>query len=157
MGVSIQAMRDRRPVAVLILASLVVMACERMEMVENVYVTFQDAVKAGAVGDEKWIPVLLPPSATDIREAHNLDTNEVWLFFRLNSADPHFMARQCTRIPEDKLRLARKRPGKWWPERLVQGGERTPSAEAYRHYECGTKSFLSVDAANKVAYYWALG
>src|SRR3990170_180827 len=56
-------MQGRRLVPVLILASLLVTACEWMETAENVYATFEDAVKAGAVGDEKWIPeLLLPPS-----------------------------------------------------------------------------------------------
>jgi hypothetical protein len=150
-------MQGRRKVPILILAFVLVTACERMETVEEVYATLGDAVKAGAVGDEKRIPEFLPSSATEIRAVYNIDSNEVWLSFRFSPAEVNFMVPRCRKITEDMLRWPRKPISNWWPEALVQGTKKTPSGSAYQHYECGTKSFLSVDSDNKVAYYWALG
>jgi hypothetical protein len=149
-------MLGHKPLTLLILVILLQVACERMETAENAYATFADALKAEAVGDGKWIPGLVPPSAREIREAHNLDTNEVWLAFRLDSTELPVIAERCTRITEDRLARARKRPAKWWPEDLVRGAEKAQPGTPYQHYECGTKSFLSIDTASNKAYYWVL-
>ena len=47
--------------------------------------SYQDqpaAVAAGAV-ERGWIPSWVPPDATQLREVHNVDTNQSALFFRL--------------------------------------------------------------------------
>ena len=153
---STESMLHHRPLSLVIIVVLLQLGCERAETTENVYATLADAVKAGAVGDDKWIPALLPPSAREIREVHNLDTNEVWLAFRLDSTQVSAVAGRCTKISMEKLAPVRKRPGKWWPEDLLRSGTKTRPATQYQHYQCGTKSFLSIDAASNRAYYWTL-
>ena len=146
-----------KPFSFIVIFLFLQLGCERAETIEHVYATLADAVKADAVGDDKWIPVLLPPSAREIREVHNIDTNEVWLAFRLDdSTQVSAAAARCTRISVEKLARVRKRPGKWWPEDLVRDGTKTQPGPHYEHHQCGPKSFLSIDAARNRAYYWTL-
>ncbi len=44
---------------------------------ESVFANVKDARASGAVA-RGWVPNDLPESATDLRERHDLDTNEVW-------------------------------------------------------------------------------
>lgn len=144
----------------LVLLTIVILAqaaaCERMDTVENFYATLAEALKAEAVGDGKWIPALLPESAREIREVHNLDTNEVWLAFGLEFADLAFAAARCTKIADARVTPARKRPAAWWPDDLVRGAKDRKTETPYQHYECIGRSFLAVDTVNKKAYYWVL-
>ena len=151
------AMPFRKALALLTIVMIVqFFGCERIETVESSYATLAEALRAEAVGDTKWIPALLPESARDIKEAHNLDTNEVWLAFELESSDLAFGAERCTRIAEARLAGARKRPARWWPDDLVRGTKQKNRVASYQHYECSGKSFLSIDTANNKAYYWVL-
>jgi hypothetical protein len=55
--------------------------CSRFERPEASYASYSEAEGAGALGPGSWIPEFLPVSAIDIREQHNIDTNERWLRF----------------------------------------------------------------------------
>jgi len=46
------------------------------------YISYNDAKKANAIGEEKWLPIWLPDDSFEISETHNIDTNETWLRFR---------------------------------------------------------------------------
>ena len=149
----------KRPLMVqLVVFATLMLGCERMDTVENTYRNFEAAITAGAVGDDKWIPPVLPPSAADIRETHNLETNKVWLSFHFSPAEFHFINQRCTPANQTEVNLARKRPGNWWPVSLVRGGGTTLADEAkhYQYYHCGKAAFLATNPARNVAYYWAL-
>jgi hypothetical protein len=51
------------------------------EVTSNSYSTYQEAEANGAVGQYKWLPAGLPTTARDIRESHDVDSNEVWFTF----------------------------------------------------------------------------
>lgn len=55
------------------------------EVSEISYKNFEEAKKAGAIGESKWLPEWLPEDARDIRESHDVDTNQSWLSFRLET------------------------------------------------------------------------
>lgn len=46
----------------------------------GVYANVDEARREGAIA-KGWVPEGLPPGTTDIREAHDLDTNERWATF----------------------------------------------------------------------------
>jgi hypothetical protein len=79
--------------------------------------------RAAAVADSAavrgWISELVPESATDIREAHFLDTNEQWLRFRVPAGDTAFLARSTPLSIGD---AAGPKPpvgfGQWLPDLL---------------------------------------
>jgi hypothetical protein len=61
-------------------------ACSDAETPSTSFATYEDAVKKGATGAGKWLPSWLPTTATEIREAHSIDTNLVWLEFQTPKA-----------------------------------------------------------------------
>lgn len=56
------------------------------EQVEEIYPTWADAERAGAV-ERGWIPAWVPSSARDIRESHDLDSNRQTLLFVADPSD----------------------------------------------------------------------
>lgn len=71
-------MRTWSPTAFILLATLA--GCDPLEAVETSYPDMADAASGGSVS-RGWIPGWLAADASDIREIHNLDTNESALAF----------------------------------------------------------------------------
>lgn len=55
------------------------------------YPTRAAAEAAGAIA-RGWIPPFVPAGASELREAHNVDTNQRWLRFRIPAGDTAFLA-----------------------------------------------------------------
>jgi hypothetical protein len=84
---------------------------------EESYATAGDARKAGAV-DRGWIPAVIPASATNLRERHNVDTNEVAGTFRIPLGEvPELLARLNNVGEGESVRGTRIHPEPW-PEIL---------------------------------------
>lgn len=145
-----------RTMVIVLFASLVLVpsACEQMETVETRYPDSESAMKAGAVGEGKWIPKFLPSSAINIRETHNMDTNELWLSFHFKPTDHASFGQACTPIIASKTAYPRKSPGRWWPTRLLQGSDDVP--ETYGFYQCAGSGILAIDTNKSEAFYWDL-
>ena len=60
--------------------SLLLAGCD--EQIDETYTTYADAQSAGAI-KRGWVPAFVPPSATNIVESHDLDTNRQTLQFNL--------------------------------------------------------------------------
>lgn len=67
-----------------IYATVLLAAACSDEAPDAFYATQAEAVAAGAVG-RGWVPDWVPTQATDLREVHDLDTNESALLFTLPS------------------------------------------------------------------------
>lgn len=142
----------------LVTVALLFLGCERMETVETVYPNFEAAVKAKAIGNGRWLPDFLPPSAASIREVHNLDTNEVWLFFRSNSADLPTVVSLCKKVAGREVTYPRKSPGSWWPQTLTKRHEDSQQAvNAYEYYQCKERKVMVIDRGKSEVYFWDLG
>lgn len=129
--------------------------CERLETVETYYQDFRTAHKANAVGAGRWIPSFLPESATDIHELHNLDTNEIWLVFRMNSADRGSISRFCEPATETRIIFPRKSPADWWPDLFVQNAASAINTQtSYTYYQCQDNGTLAVDSIANQVFYW---
>jgi hypothetical protein len=72
----------RKLVAAALLLSL--SACS--EQVEETYPTWAEAERAGAI-KRGWVPAFVPPTARDIRDIHDLDTNGQTLQFTAPTSD----------------------------------------------------------------------
>jgi hypothetical protein len=91
------------------------------------YATVAAARQSDAIGDHRWIPAILPETATDIVEFHNIDTNATWGCFRLNGgADQLISLVRAKAARESKGAVSggprqwfRTRP--WWPETMTKG------------------------------------
>lgn len=83
------------------------------EEFETRYASLADARESIDAG---WIPRYLPASARDIRERHDIDTNEIWISFRYDPENSKWMEEACERA--DDLAGPYGSPA-WWPEPLT--------------------------------------
>ena len=119
------------------------------------YSDYAEAVADGAVR-RGWIPDFVPASATDIRESHNLDTNDAWSTFRFEPADKDKMVAVLTPIAPEDAEFSWTRRRLWWPEDLTRGERH--SSEKYDFYKYldhyGEAVFIAVDRQEARAWYW---
>ena len=114
------------------------------------YPTYEAAVSAGAIS-RGWIPALVPKSAVEIHEIHNLDTNKSMLALRFNGAEKIELGSSCERINPFK---SKEPPFKvsWWPRDVPAS-----KLSTYRHslYSCeGGEAFLTLSEKLGEAFYW---
>jgi len=64
------------------------------------YDTYAQAKQEGAL-ERGWLPKLLPTSAYDIFEKHNIDTNEIEGYFRYKEADEPALLEQIEKGEEN--------------------------------------------------------
>ncbi|MDR6672919.1 hypothetical protein [Xanthomonas sp. 1678] len=70
---------------ILLLTFLVAMVSGCFEVSSVEYIDRHDAESRKAIGESKWLPTWLPEDAVNIRETHDVDTNESWLVFNPRS------------------------------------------------------------------------
>jgi hypothetical protein len=68
--------------------------------------------EADGVNSRAWLPDSLPPSAKDIREAHDIDTNESWIRFQFARADSALLTKWYT--PTSWSAVSAPRDAGWW-------------------------------------------
>ena len=74
------------------------------------YSSYADAAYVGALGAYKWLPSLIPSTATAIRESHDVDSNEVWFTFGFeNGFDP--LQHSCTATTRGAISM--RIPHRW--------------------------------------------
>lgn len=144
---------EKRLLAVVILTMIA--ACERTEVVESVYANAQAAILAGAI-ERGWIPSFLPPSAQDIHERHNLDTNEVWLRYSMDTGDLGSFAKSCHRIDAAEAAFPRESAAGWWPAPLLEAraGNQQSKAREYAHYRCENGGAMAIQGEEGQVFYW---
>jgi len=122
------------------------------------YPKYEDAVKDGAV-KRGWIPEILPATATEIYEQHDLDTNNVWIRFALPSSDRDRLATGLKRLTDNEIRKIITQPplATWWFKGLIQ---QTPTNDslnaniyAMKCHEDKT-GYLAFDVTGPKVYYW---
>ena len=89
----------------LAILGVVLAALRYMEYTENPKSTFgsyEEIERSGLIA-RGWLPHYLPPTATDIEESHNLDTNRAWAAFRYQVGDLDAVETACNRIAENDL------------------------------------------------------
>ncbi|MEK6712968.1 MAG: hypothetical protein AABY41_02085 [Nitrospirota bacterium] len=129
-----------------------------METMDATYPNYEAAIKASTVGAGKWIPEFLPPSSKNIHERHNIDTNEVWLFFSFNYlSDIEDLEKSCKRVAFHNIVFPRY-PGVWWPKTLSRRAEDTQNPDRnYEYYRCKDDGVIAIDSKKGDVFYWYLG
>jgi hypothetical protein len=125
------------------LALLVVAGCS--DRYESSYATYADAKSRGALGPGKWLPEFLPRSAREIREEHDIDTNELWVAFTFEEelSAPASCARSSHQAVLDD------RAPRWW----LQAAEGLGSS--VQSYECTESAELGDYWARSDCMLWA--
>lgn len=129
-------------------ASVGFVACQ--ERSETYYPTYEAAVSAGALS-HGWIPAFLPTNAVDIREIHDVATNESMLAFRFDESttvDPGSSCRQVDPFepPDPPFEVS------WWPTDVPASALST-----YRHsfFSCESGgAFLAFSQVQGEGFYW---
>ena len=132
--------------------------CRDLEVVTASYNTLADARNAGAISGG-WLPEGLPPGTTDVREAHNPDTNARWGLFNFPVAQAPAL-KALLEPSEFSVSGQECRPPRrieWWPI-LLRGALDAEAVKA-----AGLKSYRSRDGAlifvlnwtQGRAYYWS--
>ncbi len=146
-----------RNFVIVLILFLVIIGCERMEAPESAYPNFEAAIKANVVGKGKWVPEFLPPSSTNIREKHNLDTYEQWLSFHF-TGDIASIISLCKQTILQEIVYPRRSPGNWWPRTLLQNSVNIENTN-YIYYKCKENDFVGIMVINikkGEGYYWLL-
>ncbi len=153
----------RRLLPLLGVVVLTTLGCD--ERLEKRYGSLEEARRDGALA-RGWVPAVLPESASDIIEFHDLDTNETWGTFKFSpTGSAAFRAALVEPGSEEQL-VAPRRPGvaRWWPDFLhgrLDGG-RLSGARLSLYRLGGQKPeareagrvFFAVNWEDGVAYFW---
>jgi hypothetical protein len=74
----------------------------------NKYDNLQQVKEDQAI-QKGWVPALLPPSAYNIEETHDIDTNQLFGRFYYKEVDEKVLMTQLSEFPEDNGTYAGKR------------------------------------------------
>jgi len=136
-------------------AALTVSACS--EQVEARYASYGDAVEKGAVR-RGWIPAYVPPSATEIVEVHNLDTNAQLLRFQAPPEALTAMASRLTGVPGGKVppppSYLSPPEGAAWRRGLGSGALQEGITVYRARMDSGRRHCIAIDKRHFVAYAW---
>ena len=123
---------------ILMLATSVLTACAA-EMVEASYENLGAAIADGAV-DRGWVPDWLPPSAHDIREKHDLDTNSQIMRFTAPFWNGETLPDHCRSV---ESAAPERLTASWWPKSVGETAEEV--------FECNG-GYLAFD--HPYGYFW---
>ena len=144
--------------SVLCLAVGLALACS--DKVQASYPTRADAEKSGAIA-RGWVPSIVPGGSTQIREMHNVDTNEVWGKFVFPSSSTETLRAALNEIDVSSFG-GKVRPPKvsWWlpalSGRLSDQEVRAAGLKLYKAEQNGNV-FFAVDWHRGQAFFWRPG
>lgn len=130
------------------LAALAVGGCS--DVIESGFADYASAKAAGLI-ERGWVPGWLPPSAWDIREIHNIDSNQSLLRFRFGAADWSGAPPGCSAIAKSDSKGPTVRVD-WWPHGTF---DEAAWSEQMSYFACENgAAFLLVDRLQGEAFYW---
>lgn len=119
------------------------------ELVESNYPTYQQAAQSGAI-ESGWLPAFLPESASNIRESHDPETNQVWVSFEFPQEEIESFAAFCTSVSYDQVTLPDLAP-RWWDEKALND----PWNAFYVCGDTASLGYLAVLGTGDQAYFWS--
>lgn len=106
-----------------------------------------------------WVPDLFPSDITEIHEQHDIDTNEVWLRFKVGHA-PIDLEGYKPFDTNDGKKQSFSSPflATWWPDDLVndlQAEKRKPEFVVYKGVcgQAGT-AYFALQGIDATAFWW---
>lgn len=142
---------------ILLLVLLVLSACRDAGVATDAFATFAEAEQAGAIS-RGVIPAILPKSAHDIREAHDLERNRRWGLFGFPTSDADALRAMLQPQELSLSGVSCDMPGRveWWP--VMLRGElnpemvKTAGLQAYQARQGGLIVLVNWNQGR--AYYW---
>lgn len=120
------------------------------DVAETSYPDMAAATSRGGISSG-WIPEWLPANSIDLREIHNIDTNESALAFNISSNGSWRPPSQCKAVLASAVTPSRYRPS-WWPTPVDLDS-------SYTFYSCPsdvspTSMFVGVHKAGGRGLHW---
>jgi hypothetical protein len=142
--------RRSRASGAAVFAMVLAAACSDVRV--GVYSTIEEARTEGAIA-KGWVPDGLPPGVSDIREAHDLDTNQRWGAFTFPAAQSAPLRALLDPSEIDRGAVACDPPGRLesWPPLL-----RTP-VDVPQLRSLGFHLYRGRDAALLWVIHWPQG
>jgi hypothetical protein len=132
-----------------LLAALLLGSAGCEGQMESRYSSYEQAVKAGAV-EAGWLPAVIPAEATNLREAHDPNTQQVWVSFDIPLELAESFHQVCTPISFDEVQLPAAGP-RWWDEQSLKDPWNA-------FFVCGDPAslgYLAVLGSGEQVYYWS--
>lgn len=150
----------------LIILSLCLLLFSCGDVEDGYYKTLDDAKRSGDY-EKGWLPPILPDSSYEIYERHDLDTNAVWIRFRVNKKGISELAAQLEEIQSNEIGTVQF-PAlhvEWWPKEIKKSsiGEKQDGLRIFKYkrvimYSKGKQevipAFFIIDAKLETVYYW---
>jgi hypothetical protein len=141
-----------------ILIVICLLACSERQT--NHYPKYEDAVKDGAI-NRGWLPEIVPATAIEIYEQHDLDTNDVWIRFTLSSSERESIIRNLNILSHKEIieiKLRNPSSVNWWFEGVIQQSPENDNALNANIYavKCfgGRNGYIAFDRTSQKVYYW---
>jgi hypothetical protein len=126
------------------------------------YSNLEQARVDGAV-ERGWLPKSIPSSAHDIVEAHNIDTNQIFVSFQYDGNDGAQFIAGCTATESPHFPSGQRalELAPWWSPALVDDPDIRLPAEV-RIYHCRkmihagaeTEAYVALNSGDKRVWYW---
>lgn len=142
--------------ALLSLTFLVVMVIYMFTRFEVTYSTFDSYNEMESIPnifEASWVPGWLPKTASEIKESHDVDTNEAWLVFNFSPSDRFY--KSCQEMEYEHVLLPQIRQSVRYPEFVRKLTKKIRTSTEY-FYQCGNDSsrFLAIDHENMRGFIW---
>lgn len=135
---------------ILLVASMMLSGCSRLDVVQREYLDGA-SLRADGVIAKGWISESFPNGSRNIKLATNLDTNSVWMQFKVRQQEVDEIARACSKAELRAEDVPAVGIGRWWPDDLTKDRFKPSRFTAYR---CGDGGFFAVDTPASPAYFW---
>jgi hypothetical protein len=146
-----------RPIALwlLLLLALFASGCDALERLESSYGSLAEAMADGAI-TRGWLPADLPPSATAIREWHDLDTNRGFGTLRFGSSDDGWVHEHWQAVADTRPLNVRHQWGDpvWWPNELQGRVDTAGLRQANWSFYTTGSFYLAVQWDSRTLYFW---
>lgn len=142
-------------VSVLLACVVILYGAMRLEITESYYETYEKIVEIPNVFDAGWIPAWLPKTAKQIKESHDIDTNEVWITFEFSTSDKFFES--CLPLKKSAIDLPSEQRIHRFPSFVVEALSSVKN-EAMNFYQCDQDSnrYLAIDDQGMRGYIWRI-
>ena len=133
-------------------ASLLCCGCDNLDLEKDAaYQDMRAAIADGAV-TRGWIPSWVPNNATNLREAHDLDTSESLLLFHVPASSQMALPESCKPVAAESIATPNLERD-WWPLDET-------SRKSYRLHQCSQAApneFVAVNSSGLVLHWRAYG
>lgn len=127
------------------------------EMSSTSYSSYEVAATDGAFGPGKWLPAIIPSSARNIEEAHDIDTNEMWFAFEFVNWSPAG-DRNCKPISKADMELPPANRTDRFPKFARTGRDVVAAGQQVELFTCSGPGFdFYIAVSGRMAYGWSLG